>query len=581
MMRQLSVVIVNKVLNNQLHDPIGCRTYLGESSIPSSGFGMYSAVNISEGDNIGYDDAFVILIDFPLHNVYRDKENAKKYYNLAQYVWTDGLGFGISNEAHQVSASLAGMGSVANCAPGVKHSDVKLSQLVGYKAPRFSEVEAGASNEFGVMRWKASKNIQQGMELFANYGDSYFKREDRRLDTVPLADDFKYADMISSEFFNSISSPQNKNLSQEVKQKKWRKTINGLPKKVQAALPSNITYLENVVNDGSALFALLPDVIRTPEWLEKHGLCMDNIIPRPSKLQYGGIGAFSSRFLTKNSLIAPIPLMIMERSHLIMYEQKLIDFKLPEFKNKVMTHQLLLNYCFGHRDSSLLFLPYSSNVLFINHSSQKTNAKLRWSKHKLHKSTWLDLPPKELLKKSSGLIIELIATQDINVGDEIYLDYGKDWEEAWNTHLSKWKQSPQKQKGTIKMVENYDNYYAEDDVVPTILEQKILSYPKNIQTACVLNNSLERHKNGKTKLKFFWGGSEDNASLFPCDILERNLSNTKFVARFWPFVVHNIPRSAVKFISRVYSSNQSNKNAFRHSISIPDDMIPSRWKDSL
>merc|ERR1712194_20988 len=102
-----------------------------------------------------------------------------------------------------------------------------------------------------------------------------------------------------------------------------------LEEKVQSVLPVNVTYVENIVNNGSALFSLLPDVIRTPEWLKANGQCMDNIVSRPSKVQYAGMGAFATRHISRNSLVAPLPLIILNKTLLLMYELEYEEDYLP------------------------------------------------------------------------------------------------------------------------------------------------------------------------------------------------------------------------------------------------------------
>jgi SET domain-containing protein len=39
---------------------------------------------------------------------------------------------------------------------------------------------------------------------------------------------------------------------------------------------------------------------------------------------------------------------------------------------------------------------------------------------------------------SAGLAMTFVATQDIQPGEEIFLDYGDSWEKAWNEHVEKW-----------------------------------------------------------------------------------------------------------------------------------------------
>ena len=34
--------------------------------------------------------------------------------------------------------------------------------------------------------------------------------------------------------------------------------------------------------------------------------------------------------------------------------------------------------------------------------------------------------------------MELVAIKDIKKGDEVFIDYGKEWEQAWNAHVKDW-----------------------------------------------------------------------------------------------------------------------------------------------
>lgn len=49
--------------------------------------------------------------------------------------------------------------------------------------------------------------------------------------------------------------------------------------------------------------------------------------------------------------------------------------------DRVVQQQLILNYCFGHPNSSMMFYPYGSQIHMVNHASppSKANAVLRWA----------------------------------------------------------------------------------------------------------------------------------------------------------------------------------------------------------
>ena len=82
--------------------------------------------------------------------------------------------------------------------------------------------------------------------------------------------------------------------------------------------------------------------------------------------------------------------------------------------------QLIMNYCYGHPDTSLLLFPYAPVVNYINHNSTAFNAKLAWSKHPSHKADWLERLPESIDREDhTGLMMDLIATRDIAAGEYI------------------------------------------------------------------------------------------------------------------------------------------------------------------
>jgi len=577
-MNQLSIM-VDEQKSDYLRDPVGCRIYLAESSIPNSGLGMFSGVNIQKGDRIGYDELPVAIFDIISHSEMKDADQ----WHIGNYQWDpDSRSLKLGEEAILVTAMIPGINSAANGYPDMQKHVFQSVNVIGYERPKYSDLQAGASNEYNSVRFIATKAMPQGIEILVQYHDQYTRARDDLKD-IPLQIDYVNADYFAKEFLNHISSSQYSSLTQEDRQKFWIMKRSLLEEKVQSVLPVDVTYVEDVVKNGSALFSLLPDVIRTPEWLKANGQCMDNIVSRPSKVQYAGMGAFATRYISKNSLVAPLPLIILNKTLLLMYELEYDEDELnpPTRTNKVVSHQLLLNYCFSHVDSSLAFFPYSSGVQFINHSSEKTNAELRWSNHHHHKSSWLNLPPKELLKKKSGLMLDIIATRDIYPGDEIYIDYGSDWQQAWNTHVSKWKlrKKDHYPPQAIRPLKLY-RY-----TLLTVLELKLQPYSDDKRTVCRIPAIREVQKNGKTNLKMYYGVSDSNYHIVECDILERKKSDeyTALVYLKFKIVIHGIPDNSICISGHAknINNNQAKKDAFRHFITIPNELFPLQWKDNV
>jgi hypothetical protein len=192
---------------------------------------------------------------------------------------------------------------------------------------------------------------------------------------------------------------------------------------------------------------------RSISWLQDHGTCIDHIQGGKSTLKHAGSGAFAKRFLPKGTLIAASPLHHMFRNLTDMYAP--VPNKNNNNKNDTTTHlrhgqnvqragqQLLLNYCFGRiQDSTLLLCPYGPGVNFINHNQTLTNVEIRWAANgtSSHNATWLSLTPNEMAwKYKISLAFEYVALDDIEPGDELFMDYGDAWELAWWDHVQRWR----------------------------------------------------------------------------------------------------------------------------------------------
>lgn len=144
---------------------------------------------------------------------------------------------------------------------------------------------------------------------------------------------------------------------------------------------------------------------------------MDNIRPGNSTIEQAGRGAFATRFIPKGGLVAPGPVLhIANRTTLNVY-----DMGNDGARNKQIGRQLLLNYCFGHAESSVLLCPYTSPSAYINHNSGAPNARVVWADETTlnHNSYWLE-EDVNFLKTTAkiGLSLDFIATRDIQPGEE-------------------------------------------------------------------------------------------------------------------------------------------------------------------
>jgi len=238
-------------------------------------------------------------------------------------------------------------------------------------------------------------------------------------------------------------------------------------------------------------------------------------------------------------------------------------------------------------------------VNFINHNSQHPNVKLRWSTSPLHRKDYLDLLSEEVLKQGFGLIMEFVSLRDIYPHEEIFLDYGAEWERAWQKHVAEWSPVPRAETyitadGTMKIMG-----------ILTVDEQKTKPYPDNVRTACFFGDSEDTYyKDADEEDDFFkilqldeWQSRNDECLRW-CTILERRTANDNETLLFDVLIepqtahlpedcilpsdekiyVNNVPSTKVTLVDVEYSRDQHLPHAFRHFIRLPDDLCPDTWK---
>mmetsp|Transcript_9625 Transcript_9625/g.23376 ORF Transcript_9625/g.23376 Transcript_9625/m.23376 type:complete len:770 (-) Transcript_9625:48-2357(-) len=188
---------------------------------------------------------------------------------------------------------------------------------------------------------------------------------------------------------------------------------------------------------------------RDPQWVQDNGMCIENLIPQKSTLPHAGQGAFAQHVIREGEIVVPVPLLHITDKAVLNMTTRIDNV---DVEPKASGHQLLLNYCFSHKDTSLALCP-ASNAILINHCSTRLtgenscgpkgpNAKYRWAGEDWDPRTkvWLNKTIDEMGEQLDRLLaMEIVATRDIQPGDEVFMDYGLEWEQAWLKHLEEWK----------------------------------------------------------------------------------------------------------------------------------------------
>jgi hypothetical protein len=360
-----------------------------------------------------------------------------------------------------------------------------------------------------------------------------------------------------------------------------------------AALRVNAKDNDN--SDDSDQETPTPSKKPTLDELKETGYCLDNVRPRKSRIKEAGRGAFATRHIQKGTLIAPVPVAPISSSAL----------KMDKAKSQ-QQQQLLRNYCFGHPNATTLLYPYGPMINLINHYT-KPNVKLQWSEQS---QALLSRPlPQDNEAETPFLLMELVATRELKEGEELYLNYGRDWEEAWFKHTQAWKPSDM----------HYTPSYVMDDAIQllrTQQEQKEHEYPDSAFTSCFYRYSdrtddekaLQQQPSSassKAVTSFSWKFTKrlyDLKHLRPCQVLRRNedakgrsgyavrmlnrpgLPDEEVIPKGALHVVTHVPRQAIRFSDKPGMTDQHLAGAFRHELALvgddgDDDLFPKAWRD--
>lgn len=492
---------------------------------------------------------------------------------------------------------------LANSHTGLVNANVRTPKRY-FDLSRGHDPGTGASTTFHNVYFDAKSDIEAGAELFVQYGDAWFQdRED--LGFIPLSTDFKVADR-TVRFLQQAS----KNLTGTFKNEPQdfvldflnlvREIVASRPR-LANAFPKDFHSFEIATEAGTATLTV-PNRVRTIEWLVENGRCLDNIRPDLSTIRQAGRGAFATRRMKKGDVITPMPLVHILRRHMDIYHGD--DYENKDGSFWVDGKQLLLNYCYGHPESSILLFPYAPVSNYINHNASYSNAELRWSTLPNHHADWLERSPDELDSENhSGLIMELVATSDIAYDEEIFLNYGSQWESAWNEYIK-----------NIRL-DDFDRHFTSSEALnnrlewlKTVNEQEDEPYKfsnyDDIRTICFVaknEKNLLLDATEKSMKTYRWSGTDGLIHAdysYPCVVIARNLKvfdfdevydrqDSVFPAPITYTVVLidedikivDVPRKAIQFFDNEYMSDNSWRKAFRHEIHLPDHMVPPIWRD--
>ncbi|GAX24545.1 hypothetical protein FisN_4Hh064 [Fistulifera solaris] len=581
-----------------------CSLYIAESTIPGAGLGMFTGVARKAKEVIWPGDVVNPVVDRKYHQMVLGPETYKSedvsLNPLEDYEWLGGA-MGIQHEtAHPyvwprfIHAFAPGFTSVLNSHPALFNCDLKSIPKYDINGlHRSKDPGVGAFTPYFGGNHIALEDIQTGAELFLYYGDPYFRLRTKIYGLLPLPIHHDYADIYVKKYYSAISALMYLGI--------WNYLVDNFPyyRRLMNAMPKTKEDLELVVN-GSIRDMHRPAATRSLQKLGEEGRCVDTLEVRPSTIPQAGRGAFATRFLPKGIVVTGTPLIFVPTDDFFkMYEGDWETKKEVPIKEKVVHYQISYNYCLHHPDSSIFLCPYGIGVNYINHGGKDgANVKLQWaSEGELgHNNTILQQSPRHLLGNAAPRIfLNYVATQDIQEGEEILLDYGDAWQAAWDHHVRTFEEHRVEGSTDYQSARDWTKKNL-DTMLRTEEEQVENPYPFHFALQCIIDYDLDRRS-----LLSLWG--REHTPSIPCRIKKRrkaisgnyeykvlykaigtaghqiskqlieDIEDMKWTESDW------LPQAALRFIDRPYSTDLLLPHAFRHPIGLPDDLFPDAWRN--
>ena len=209
------------------------------------------------------------------------------------------------------------------------------------------------------------------------------------------------------------------------------------------------------------------------------------------------------------------------------------------------------------------------------------------------------------------------------VVEQIFIDYGPGWVDAWNHHVFTWMS---KSNNNVTSLFSSTVLNRRNDPIP-LGENRGSSMdwiPDTLFTGCLYEDDIDWRPKDRSNISSQWTDLQDDEILalfgedgsrfnkqrndytgyWPCLVLKKDDSSvddtesgetyivrifhsSKASVRTWwhdngvPRFLTKYPRDSIRYFHKPYQSDLFLKGAFRHCIEIPDDMFPQHWRDNL
>ena len=624
---KFSLVILFLSLSQQVHvnadKESQCTLYMAPSSTEEEDdfkLGMYAGVDFQPGQIIAAPEIAIPLVHMITHNKNEDPDFFSEHANFMWNRETIHANFEVFPDAEdeaRINIAIPGIGAFGNqhitSFANTEFDDEAVLDRIQMTS-RYQNGASpfvGASSQYYGVTMKSTRPISAGEELFMNgLGDVEDEEYLLKVEDFESVDDAlkKILDIFSNHK-DSIDDKKKQeiydyvyNVFESSMTKSESDDDNGMIEEVLALFPENATDVERVLEEGGTFVSEFPESRRSIDWLKENGQCSDGLY---LGLGANDKGAFSKRDVKKFDLISPSPLlMIQNKDYLSMYDTVIGEDRVDVVGEVPVSKQLFINYCLGHPESSLLFYPYGMGVNMINHrpSYAGANAKIVWSKAPYFDAGIRDLTVDELVKKYGAVLplgIDIVATTDIAADEEIFIDYGEEWEQAMHKHEMEWAYTAilPKEAWQIAIEREGEPFLSAPEMADGEKEGSEESLPEGVTTACHAFGTFNEDEDNLPKegglltLEFNAKKTERNGHNFSmCEIIgriSREDSSYLYTVKMLKMsefndkdvIIRSVPHSNIRYVDKPYTSALHRRTSFRHPIMLPDRIFPLSWRN--
>lgn len=399
--------IPKRILEN-LKNENECDIYMALSSVPNSGRGIFAARDFKENEVLSISPSVPVPLTF-------------LFTQLNWYVFASSASY---------SSFIFGPACIYNTMPTNYYNVDQIQEAISSYYSPFDNKEEINQNQvddkhfypYSISNFKyfvAKKPVKKGQELFVNYGDNWL--------------------------VNHGITPDPTLYEKLFPLKGWEDEIKEIEK-----LINNLS--ENIIEEKEIKNKLL-NSYKPPSNINLPGICMSNIMVDKSTLPLAGNGLYALKDFKKGELITISPVL-------------LINLKLAK---KLFFNSILMNYVISDpkkSDYGLFFIHITSmlnhsknpNVSYkwfdweeyerknLNYTIKNQNIQLKnnniTSKNNFYNiknknlNDILSSNPTTLLNSPiSNFDIGFYAEKNIKKGEELFINYGNEWEKLFNHYV--------------------------------------------------------------------------------------------------------------------------------------------------